>query len=175
MAKPTFASMKLKLKEETSSFMVGDKEVSVLHYLPIEDKYDLVMITLQNSREQGYFNNLKMDTYFHLYLVLMYTDIQFTDKQKEDLLKLYDILESNDIIKEVIGCIPEDEYQYLYEILDETAQNIMKYEQSFGGVVSNVIQNLPANAKAAADIVDNFDPEKYGEVVNFAKAIGAKI
>lgn len=175
MAKPTFASMKLKIKDDVATFTVDDKVVSVKQYLPIEDKYDLVMIALQNSKEGLYYNQMKMDMFFSLYLVLLYTDIQFTDKQKEDLFKLYDILESNGIIAQTISCIPESEYNMLYEQLMQLSQDIMTSEQSFGGILNNFIYNLPENAQAAANIVDSFDPEKYGQVLDFAKAIGAKI
>jgi len=41
--------------------------------------------------------------YFNLYIVYFYTNLNFTDKQKEDPAKLYDQMESNGLITEVIA------------------------------------------------------------------------
>lgn len=175
MAKITFASLKLKVKDDIKIVDLGDKVLEVKQYLPAEDKYDLIMITLQESKENnGIYNQFKMDMFFHLNLVFMYSNIQFTDKQKEDLIKLYDLLESNGIIAAVVAAIPEDEYNYLFDTMGDVAEAYSKYDNSFAGIVNNFMINMPLNAAEAAKIVDNFDPEKYGEVINFAKAIGMR-
>ena len=102
MAKTTYAGMKLKVNTQPKEIDFNGNQFEVLQYLPIEDKYDLVMITLQKCYEEGIYNPIKKDMYFHLYLVYMYTDISFTDRQTEDEEKLYNTLESNGIINEVI-------------------------------------------------------------------------
>lgn len=38
-----------------------------------------------------------------------------------------------------------------------------------GAAITHLINDLPANAEAAAKIVDNFNPEQYKAVVDFAK------
>ena len=91
MAKITFASLKLKTRDDVEKINLYDKEIEVKQYLPAEDKYDLIMITLQESKEEGVYNHFKMDMFFHLNIIFMYTNLQFTDKQKEDLIKLYDV------------------------------------------------------------------------------------
>lgn len=83
MAKTTYASMKLKVNTQPKEIDFEGNKIEVLQYLPVEDKYDLVMITLQKSLEEGIYNPIKKDMYFHLYMVYMYTDISFTDKQKK--------------------------------------------------------------------------------------------
>lgn len=87
MAKVSYANLKLKTDTSVSTFKVGDTEIEVLNYLPIEDKYDLVNITLQNSAEDGIYNPVKIDMYFHLYMFYMYTNVNFTEKQKKMNLK----------------------------------------------------------------------------------------
>ena len=174
MAKVTFASLKLKVRDDIREIELGDKKIEVKQYLPAEDKYDLIMITLQESKEEGIYNHFKMDMFFHLNMVFMYTNLQFTDKQKEDLIKLYDILESNGVINAVVSAIPEEEYNYLFDTMETIAKARSKYDNSFAGIVNNFITNMPINAAEAAKIVENFDPEKYGEVINFAKAIGMR-
>ena len=174
MAKVSFASLKLKVKDEVKKININDKEIEVKQYLPAEDKYDLIMISLQQSKENGIYNDFKLDMFLHLNLVFMYTNLTFTDKQRENLPGLYDILETNGIINLVVKNIPEEELSNIYAAISEIKDSLVAYENSFAGVANNFITNLPENAQAAADIVDNFDPEKYSEVVNFAKAIGMR-
>ena len=90
--KVSYANLKLKTKDEIKTFNFNNTEIEVKQYLPIEDKYDLVMITLQKAEENGIYNALKLDMYFHLHLVYMYTNLSFTEKQKENEMKIYDTL-----------------------------------------------------------------------------------
>lgn len=175
MAKVTFASLKLKVNDNVEKINLYEKEIEVKQYLPIEDKYDLIMISLQQAKENGFYNELKLEVFFHLNLIFMYTNLSFTDKQREDLLNLYDILESNGIINAVIQVIPAEEYTFLIETISKVKEELMKYENSLAGVVNNFINQFPINAQTAADIVANFDQEKYAEVVNFAKAAGMRV
>ena len=92
MAKVSYASMKLKMIEDIEKITFNGLDIEILKYLPIEEKYNLISITLQKSLENdNVYNSVLMDMYFHLYLVFLYTNISFTDKQKEDEAKLYDI------------------------------------------------------------------------------------
>ena len=170
MAKTTYASMKLKVNTQPKEIDFEGNKIEVFQYLPIEDKYDLVMITLQKSLEDGIYNPIKKDMYFHLYMVYMYTDISFTEKQKEDETKLYDTLESNGLITEVIKNIPEEEYNKLFEYMDEIISMSLSYKSSAGALVSTLINDLPKQAEAAAKIVEQFDASQFQQVLNFAKA-----
>ena len=80
--KVSYANLKLKTKYEIKTFNFNNTEIEVKQYLPIEDKYDLVMITLQKAEENGIYNALKLDMYIHLHLVYMYTNLSFIEKQK---------------------------------------------------------------------------------------------
>ena len=93
--KVSYANMKLKTNTSVNTFDFCEQKIEVLKYLPAQDKYDLLMITLQKSLEGNVYNAFKLNLYFELNLVYMYTNISFTDKQREDELKLYDTLKSN--------------------------------------------------------------------------------
>jgi len=85
-------------------------------------------------------------------------------------MELYDILDRNDIIDQVIAAIGEDEYNDLRSKLDEMKIESLTYKNTAAAVLSRIIQDLPKNAAAAKEIVDSFDPSKYQEVVDFATA-----
>lgn len=170
MAKVSYANLKLKLNQTSNVMDFNGQEVDIIQYLPVEDKYDLIMVTLQKSEEDGIYNPLKLDMYFHLHLVYMYTNLSFTDKQRENETKLYDVLKSNGFIDLLLQYIPMDEYNELQYYIEKYVKDNLKYKNTAGAVLQSVINDLPKNAQAAMDIVNSFDKEKYQAVVDFANA-----
>lgn len=166
----SFASMKLKTNAEKNTFTFENNEIEVLKYLPIEDKLDIITITLQKSFENGIYNPVKMDMYFHLYLVYMYTNIKFTEKQKEDEYKLYDVLKSTGLLDFIITNIEEKEYEELLLNLEQLKSDKEENYRSFSNVIQSLINDLPKQAEAAKNIVESFDKEKYKAVMDFAQA-----
>lgn len=170
MAKVTYASLKLKTNSDIVTFSFDNAEIEVKQYLPIEDKYDLINITLQNAFEDGVFHPLKMDLYFHLYIIMMYTNIAFTDKQKENCPKLYDALTTSGLMNMVLENIPKNEYEELYNYLMECSVQLTNHNRSVTTLVTSLINDLPAQMAEAAKIVETFDPEQFKAVVDFARA-----
>lgn len=170
MSKISYAGLNLKVDKSVNTFNFEGKDIEVLKYLDMESKYDLVMITLQKAEENGTYNPIKIDMYFHLHLIYMYTNLSFTDKQKENEPKIYDALKSSGFLDEFIDTISSDEYDYLFQMMNDTIDNYMNYRNTAGAVLQSIIQDLPRNAQAAADIVNNFDKSKYQEVIEFAQA-----
>ena len=170
MAKVSYANLKLKPNTTVSTFEFEGHEVEVLNYLPISDKYDFVMITLQKAEENGIYNPLLLDLYFHLHLVYMYTNLSFTDKQKENELKIYDTLVSNGFFDKFYEVFDEDEYSDLMSYIEELMDTTLVYRNTAGAVLQSIIQDLPKNAQLAADIVNSFDKNKYQAVIDFATA-----
>ena len=170
MAKITYSSLKLKTNEEIKEVNFNENKIEVKQYLPISDKIDLVDISLQEAKEGNLYNPLKVDMYFHLNLIYLYTNINFTDKQKEDEEKLYDTLNSTGLIDAIIAEIPEKEYNYLRNMANEKVENDLKYNTTAASLIAKLIEDLPRNAQAAADILENFDKTKFQNVIDFAKA-----
>ena len=167
----SYANMKLKVDTSTNIVDLGNgTSVEVLKYLPVEEKYNLIEITLQKAYENGIYNPVKLDMCFALNLVYLYSNISFTDKQREDEIKLYDTLESNGIIDKIIDAIDDDEYNNIYTMLIETEEKYTNYRKTLAGALNDFSEALVQNADKLKDIVNNFDKEKFQNVVNFAKA-----
>ena len=64
----------------------------------------------------------------------------------------------------------ESEYSMLLDYMEKIREDRLKYKQTAAAVLQSIIGDLPANAEAAAQIVDNFNPEQYQNVVDFARA-----
>ena len=170
MADINYTDLKLETSIGSKIFKWGDKDIEIYDYLSINDKYDLVMITLQKAYENGIYNPIKLDMCFHLNLIYMYTNLIFSDDDRDDESKLYDEMKSSGFIDEFLKNMDPVEYNELQEIIDEMIVSTMQYKNTAASVIRSFIEDLPANAEAAKKIVDNFDPEKYQAVVDFAKA-----
>ena len=170
MAKQSFASMKLKINDKVNEFDFNGFKIEVQQYLPIEDKIDLVQVALQKAEEDGIYNEALLDVFFNLNIIYLYTNISFTDKQKEDEFKLYDLMQCNGLIPQVIANMQEDEYNMLLDYMERIRKDRLKYKQTAASVIQSLVQDLPGNAQAAAEIVEKFNPEQYQAVVDFAAA-----
>ena len=72
---------------------------------------------------------------------MAYTNISFTEKQKEDIPKLYDLLEENGVIKDIISQIPEDEYNFIIDGINKTVDAVYAYNNSVLGILESVSQD----------------------------------
>ena len=167
--KVSYANMKLKVNTQVNTFNFCGQKIEVLQYLPSHDKYDLLMITLQKSLENGAYNQFKLNLYFELNLVYMYTNISFTEKQREDEFKLYDNLKSNGFFELFFHELNEDEYNELFAQLNAIKNASSANRMSMGAAINQLINNLPENAEAAAKIVQNFNPNQFKAVIDFAR------
>lgn len=170
MAKVSYANLKLKTKEEIKEFDFNGSKIEVLQYLPLQDKIDLIDITCQKAREDRLYSPIKIDAYFHLHLVYLYTNLTFTEKQREDEYKLYDCLMSNGLIDNVLMNMNKKEYESLLNLLNQKIEDELKYNTTAAAILNQLITDLPRNAEAAKKIMDEFDPKKYQAVVDFATA-----
>ena len=172
MAKVSYASLKLKVKDEIKTFDFNGQTIEVKQYLPIDDKYDLVQITLQKAREGSIYNELKLDMYLQLHLVYMYTNLSITDKQKEDEGKLYDVLETNGFFTQMLDekVFNEDEYATILGYIEKQKEDDLYYNTTAASIIKTLVDDLPAQAEAISEIVDNFDPSKFKAITDFAKA-----
>lgn len=161
----------LTIDEKCNTFnLAPDVEVKVLQYLPIEQKNDIIQLTLQNSEENGVFNYLLLDMYFHLYICYLYTDIDFTEEEKENPANTFDVLTSTGVLNQVIATMNPDEYKALHQILDTSVENKIKYNNTLASVINSFVEQMPINAEKAGEIISNFNPEKFQQVLAFAKA-----
>ena len=160
----------LTLNTSVKTFNIGEEEVKVLQYLPIEQKNELIYLAIQNAMENGQVNLLKLNMFFNLYLAYSYTDIEFTDEEKEAASALYDLLQSSGVIDTIIANMDEGEYSYLVTVMNETVANKQKYSNTIAAVIRGFNEELPINAENAAEIIKNFNPEQFTQVMNFVQA-----
>lgn len=140
MARVSFSKLKAKPVEEVKIIAINDVEIEVRQYLPIQEKLALIgkVIELAHEQDYNYANPVKEDVFLALEMVFAYTNLSFTDKQKEDLPKLYDTILSSGILDEILKAIPMKELGYLRSGLDCTSKSLYKYQNSVLGLMDTI-------------------------------------
>lgn len=154
------------------------KEIKVLKYLPVIDKYNLLNTTLiQSLDETVIINDFKLDMFFNINLAVAYTDIIFSEEeQKIELSDLYDQFKESGLLDKIICAIPEEEYNSLYSALSDMRWEYLDERKSFSYGIANAIQQIATklpDEQTMTEILEkakNFNPEDYQNVVDFAKA-----
>lgn len=152
MAKVTFSKLGLKKLDEVDTVEFNGQVIEVKQYLPVAEKINIITNVLNNSASDNNFANpVQVEVFTNLEIIYAYTNLSFTDKQKEDPAKLYDLLEENEIISLIISKIPEVEYNGLLDWIDETIEAFYTYKNSALGILDTVstdYSNLSLDATA---------------------------
>lgn len=139
MAKLGFAKLGLKPNNEIVEVYFEDQIIEVKQYLPVEEKLDLITKVLELSHDSNNFSNpVKVQVYTSLEVIEKYTNINFTEKQKENPTKLYDLLLGNGLIHQIIGAIPQNEYDILIKGIYDTIDSVYKYQNSILGILDAI-------------------------------------
>lgn len=155
MAKISYTKLGINKEElnKVQTVEYNGQTIEVKQYLPVIEKSELITRVLNNSVDEnnGYYNLLKMDMYLALEIVYAYSNISFTEKQKEDSAKLYDMLNASKVLNLIIGLVPEGEFYYLNKTAHEMANNIVAYRNSAMGIMERITtdySNLDLDASA---------------------------
>lgn len=140
MAKIAFSKFGLKPNTEVKTIEWGGQNIEVLQYLPIQDKLALIGRVIANAHEEdaNYSNPVKIQVLTALEVMFEYTNITFTEKQKDDLPKLYDSISSSGLLDAVIEAIPAKEYEIIVKGIADSTEAIYKYQNSVLGILDTL-------------------------------------
>lgn len=166
-----FKNIKIDTINEYNTFIFNNKDIKVLKYLPIEDKFNLIMTAIQKSNINGVYNPIRLKVFYNLNIVYLYTDIDFDIEDRVDEAALYDNLFTTGLLDLIYENIDEEELRVLDHMFEQCLDVEEKYRNTAAAVISKLIDDLPKNVEAAKEMVEGFDKDKYSEVVRFAKSI----
>ncbi len=145
----------------------------VKQYLPLKEKLDLVSRVINQSiDDNGFYNPMRVKMFTVLEVVYAYTNLSFTDKMKEDLFKLYDILISTGIFTDIVNSIGEKEFKTVEDDIKNTIDNIYKYKNSVMGILDTISSDYSGLSLEAADIQKKL---AEGEGVAFLQDVMSKL
>ena len=153
---------KLGLKKNTNLIQLNwnDQIIEIKEYLPIQEKLDLIgRIVNQSLDDNNFVNPARLQIFMTLEIFYTYTNINFTDKQKEDFLGLYDLLVSNGLQNDVFNALYEvGELQIINDTCHAVIDEIYKYKNSALGIMQAISQdysNLDLDADKLKEKIAN--------------------
>lgn len=150
MAKTSFAKLGLKVNNAIKIFEWPDNDgrltiVEVKQYLPIEEKLEVISNIINNSIDDNdFYNPVRLEIFTTLEIVYAYTNLNITDKMKENPFKLYDIISSSGLYDKILEIMPTEEFDYIDVSAHATIRNIYNYKNSALGIVSAISHQYDA-------------------------------
>lgn len=176
MAKVAFSKLGIKENKDVNTIVFNDIEIEVKKYLSIEDKLNMISAAINNAMdENGDINSVVLEAHFNLQVVFYYTNLTFTDKQKENLVKLYDLLKGSGLMDAVIDAIGFDNEEYYdsYRGCKSTVNEIITKRQSARGIMEDIVANYGNMSFDTAEIQKNLsDPNNLTLLKNIMEKLG---
>ena len=139
MAKVSLTKLNLKVNQEIKIVEFNGQNIEVKQYLPVNGKFEVISNIINCSADDNNFANpLKVEIFTALEIISAYTNISFTEKQKEDPSKLFDLIVSSGLYKEIICAIPHTEIESLQCYINSTIDAVYEYRNSIMGLLENI-------------------------------------
>lgn len=174
MGKVTFSKLGLKAKKETTSVRLNDDvELEVRNYLPIDEKAELIQFIVNHSLDDrtGCFSPIRVEVYFSIAVCKWYAGITFTDKQLSEISKTYDLLEENGILDQIMMYIPADEKEFMQELVNDTIEDIARYNTSAAGIISTMSSDTNKLTNQINEIVEQIKNGENLEIISTIKDV----
>lgn len=156
MAKVAFSKLNCKVNANVGSFEFNDQTIEVKAYLPIQDKFDLAARVLDCVVDDSIiYNPEKVNLFLTLEILYAYTNITFTDKQKEDPGKLYDMIVSSGLADDVFAVLPDSEAITLQRMVYHAMDDIYAYRNSARAIASEFISNSEQLKETSEQVMKN--------------------
>lgn len=163
MAKVTFTKLGLKKDDSIKELAWGEQKIEIKQFLPTGDKLDLISRVVNLSTdENAFYNPCKVEIFEVIEILLTYTNINVTDKQLEDVLKLYDLFISSGFKNKIYELIPESEINYIETSIQATIKEIYRYRDSVLGIMQSVAEDFKNTDLDARKIINTLQENPEG-------------
>lgn len=175
MATQKIGLTKLGLKKNTNliSLKWGEQIIQIKEYLPIEDKIAVIERIVNQSLDDNNFANparIRINTVLEVIFAYV-TNINFTEKQKEDRLGLFDLFVGSGLwqaIYDELVDTPTNEINYIGETVHAVIDEIYKYKNSALGILQAVgedYSNLELDAEKLRQQIGNRENVEFLDAV----------
>ena len=174
MAKVSLTKLGLKVNQDVKDIEFNGQIIEVKQYLPVNDKLELIGNVINSAHDENNFSNpVKVSVFTTLEIMYAYTNINFTEKQKEDPTKLYDMLISSGFACEVFRAIPEEEYHKIVSGVEDSIEAIYTYRNSVLGILDNITNDYDGMNLDATNIYNKLaDPDNMDLIKQVLTKLG---
>ena len=174
MAKVSLTKLGLKVNQDVKTIEFNEQIIEVKQYLPVNNKLELISNVINSAHDENNFSNpVKVSVFTTLEIMYAYTNINFTEKQKEDPTKLYDMLISSGLVCEVINAIPEAEYHEIICGVEDSINAIYTYRNSVMGILDTITNDYNGMNLDATNIYNKLaDPNNMDLIKQVLTKLG---
>lgn len=167
MAKLSFNKLGLKVNSEYKTLNYNSYIIEVKQYLPLSKKLEMIEMIVNHTLDNNvnYFNALYVEAELAISIMNYYTNLNLSEKQKEEPDKIYDLLISNGLYNSIIALIPDEEIAKLKELLFSTLTNIYGFNNSLMGMMQ-MANDSEKSIQALKDLFTETDFSLVKEVMS---------
>ena len=140
---------------QTRKVKINDSiELDVRTYLPIGAKADLItwVVNMATDEATGCISPIRLEAFFTIAVIQRYAAIEID--ADESYADVYDIFEQTGVTEKIMSAIPEDELQFLQELTQDTVEDIVRYNNSFTGIMNAMKDNAGEMDSILGDTLD---------------------
>lgn len=148
-----------------------DYKLNVLQYLPIQGKANLLQYVIGSAIDDstGCFSPIRVNVYYCIGVMRAYCGVHFDEDV--DILEAYDKLESTGIIDKVMEAIPEDERKYMETLINDTIEDVTRYNTSIAGMIQNMSDKTEGLDEQLRDILERVKNREGLEILGEIKNV----
>lgn len=174
MAKVPFSKLSVTKNDKKEFITWGDQTIEIKQYLPFGDKIKVVeKIVNQSIDDHNYANPARKELYEVLEIIFAYTNISFTEKQKEDPYKLFDLLVGSGLMQTIWDKIPDHEIETLLRWSYQLVDQVYNYSNSARGIMEAITEDYSDLNLDAEELQKNIaDPENLAFLKEVMEKLG---
>lgn len=176
MAKVAFSKLGLTKNTNVNIIEYNGQNIEIKQYLPINEKAILISNVLNYTINNGlmrFINPVQLEVFTVLQIVEKYTNINFTEKQKEDPVKLYDLIISSGFWNKILDNLDKEEYNIILNYIDKSINSFYNYYNSVYGILDNMNKEYETLNLDAAEIQKKLsDPEHLSLLKDVVTKLG---
>jgi hypothetical protein len=152
-----FEDLKIvKPEEKFSKVFYNDVEITVKHKRPVNELMMMTSYVLSEAEDpkMSYFHPVRFNVIFTNAIIEFYTDIEIPEDMTFDVI--YDLVKC-DGLYELITAEIEDDIDYIFKLISQTAKEIYSYRSSLVGIMEKITSDYGALSLDAEQIRQNLD------------------
>ena len=176
MAKVSFSKLGLTKNTNVNKIEFNGQNIEIKQYLPINEKAILTSNVLNYTINNGlirFINPVQLEVFTVLQIVEKYTNINFTEKQKEDPAKLYDLIINSGFWNKILDNLNKEEYNSILNYIDKSINSFYNYYNSVYGILDNINKEYETLNLDATEIQKKLsDPEHLSLLKDVVTKLG---
>lgn len=156
---------------QTKEISIGSEiTLNLKTYLPINEKVKLISFVVDNAIDEdtGCFSPVRLNVYYSIGILIYYCGLEV---EGIDIVETYDLFEYLGIFNKVLSEIPEEERQFMEDLLDSTVEDIAKYNHSAAGIIHSMTNDAGNLSESLQDILSKIKDREGLEILSEIKNV----